>query len=347
MVRGDPVAVGEEQPQNDGSSCKSALCVADELKFLLEDGGLVTISSSHNLELPAWFDWDKFRRGQQYFRKNFFAMLVSKLCGLLVILAIPSILRVLVLTRNSSEPVTAFRRYLLTVTHMLEWYDGDLLEPTSGAHKSLMEVRTRHITAARKARKAGFRPISHLDMVLTQFGFMGFAVLFPEKLGLSGSPEEQEGFIHFWRTVGHLVGIEDRFNICKGNLPETKQLCQAILEEIFVPALKKPADGFEKMSRSLLEGMWVMVPSIEYDAYMAFTMRLAGVEVTEGNSKTLSFTSKVNLAFQIFVHEVVLMNRFLALLVRPFLNFLMWFSVYATQRLPLLAYVQFGRSHVY
>ena len=90
-----------------------------------------------------------------------------------------------------------------------------------------------------------------------------------------------------------------------------------------------------------------MVPSIEYDAFMAFTMRLARVEVTEDNSKTLSFTSKVILAFQIFVHEVVLMNRFLALLVRPFLNFLLWFSVYVTQRLPVLAYVQFGRSHVY
>ena len=76
-----------------------------------------------------------------------------------------------------------------------------------------MAVRTSHCTAARKASKAGFGPISQLDMVLTQFGFMGFGLLAPEKLGLSGSPEEQEGFIHFWRTVGHLLGIEDRSGI--------------------------------------------------------------------------------------------------------------------------------------
>jgi hypothetical protein len=50
---------------------------------------------------------------------------------LLTILAIPSILRVLMLTRQSSEPMAAFRRYVVTLTHMLEWYDGDLLEPTS------------------------------------------------------------------------------------------------------------------------------------------------------------------------------------------------------------------------
>jgi len=101
------------------------------------------------------------------------------------------------------------------------------------------------------------------------------------------------------------------------------------------------------MSRSLLEGMWAMVPIIDYDAFMGFTMRLAGVVVTEDKTKTLPFTSKVLLAYQIFVHEVVLMNRFLAWLVRPVLNFLMWFSVFMTQRLPILAYVQFGRSHVY
>ena len=70
-------------------------------------------------------------RGQQYFRKNYFALFVSKLCGLISILAIPSIVRVLILTRQSSEPVAAFRRYVVTLKHMMDWYDGDLLEPTS------------------------------------------------------------------------------------------------------------------------------------------------------------------------------------------------------------------------
>jgi hypothetical protein len=101
------------------------------------------------------------------------------------------------------------------------------------------------------------------------------------------------------------------------------------------------------MSRSLLEGLWAMVPYLDYDAFMGFTMRLAGVAVTEDRRKSMPFTSKVLLAYQIFVHEVVLTNRFLAWLVRPFLNFFMWFSVFMTQRLPILAYVQFGRSQVY
>jgi hypothetical protein len=93
--------------------------------------------------------------------------------------------------------------------------------------------------------------------------------------------------------------------------------------------------------------MWAMVPFLDYDAFVGFTMRLAGVEKREDESKAVPFYSKVLLAYQIFVHEVVLMNRFMAWLIRPVLNFLMWFSVFMTQRLPILAYIQFGRSHVY
>ncbi|KDR07972.1 hypothetical protein L798_02399, partial [Zootermopsis nevadensis] len=321
--------------------------VTDELKFLLQDGSVTAADTNNTSELPPWFDLDKFRRGQQYFHTNYFAMFVAKLCGLLTILAIPSILRVLVLTRQSNEPVAAFRRYLVTMIHMLDWYEGDLLEPTSRAHKSLIGVRTRHCSASRKARKAGLGPISQLDMVLTQFGFMGFGLLVPEKLGISGSPEEQEGFVHFWRTVGHLLGIEDRFNICKGDVLETKQLCQTILEQVFVPALRKPPKGFEHMSLCLLKAMWSMVPFLDYDAFMSFTMRLAGVETSHNSKETLTFHSRVILAFQILVHEVVLRNWLLAWMVRPILNFGMWFSVFMTQRLPILAYVQFGKSQVH
>jgi hypothetical protein len=69
-------------------------------------------------------------------------------------------------------------------------------------------------------------------MVLTQFGFMGFGLLLPEKLGLSGSPEEQEGFIHFWRTVGHLLGIEDRCGISvRARNPSTTWVFKLLIAE--------------------------------------------------------------------------------------------------------------------
>jgi hypothetical protein len=72
-----------------------------------------------------------FLRGQRYFQHNFFTMFAAKLCGLLALLAVPSIVRVLSLTKQSGTPSTAFKRYLSTLDHMLSWYEGDLLEPTS------------------------------------------------------------------------------------------------------------------------------------------------------------------------------------------------------------------------
>jgi hypothetical protein len=94
-----------------------------------------------------------------------------------------------------------------------------------------------------------------------------------------------------------------------------------------------------------MEGVWAMVPFLDYDAFMSFAMRLAGAKTP--NKNPLPFYSRVLLAYQIFVHEVALMNWFLAWMLRPILNFGMWFSVFMTQRLPVLAYVQFGRSQVY
>jgi hypothetical protein len=90
-----------------------------------------------------------------------------------------------------------------------------------------------------------------------------------------------------------------------------------------------------------------MVPYLDYDAFLGFTMRLAGVQTPQSNVKSrLSLHSRALLAYQIFVHEVVLRNWFLGSILRPVLNFGMWFSVFMTQRLPILAYVQYGRSHV-
>ncbi|KAG8222139.1 hypothetical protein J437_LFUL002136, partial [Ladona fulva] len=105
-----------------------ANAATERLRILLEEGPKVPATGAGiggcqgtPLELPPWFDWDKFQRGQRYFRHNMFAMFVAKLSGLLVLLAIPSVLRVLVLTKQSSTPGTAFKRYLSTLTHMLSW----------------------------------------------------------------------------------------------------------------------------------------------------------------------------------------------------------------------------------
>lgn len=65
-------------------------------------------------------------RAQRYYHANIFAMFAGMLVGLLAVLAVPTILRVLVFTKGSSTPMTAYRRYLQTIFHTMSWYDEDL-----------------------------------------------------------------------------------------------------------------------------------------------------------------------------------------------------------------------------
>lgn len=70
-------------------------------------------------------------RGAKTFEKNIFLMFTGKMSGLLTLLAIPSIVKVLVLTKQSEEPHKAFRRYVDTIRHMLFWYRSRLQDPKS------------------------------------------------------------------------------------------------------------------------------------------------------------------------------------------------------------------------
>lgn len=53
-------------------------------------------------------------------------MFAGKLSGLIAVLAVPSILKILVCTKASSVPFTAYHRYLQTIFHTMTWYEEEL-----------------------------------------------------------------------------------------------------------------------------------------------------------------------------------------------------------------------------
>lgn len=65
-------------------------------------------------------------RAQEFYRKNLFAIFAGKLCGLIAVLAVPSILKILIHTKASSTPYTAYKRYLQTIFHTITWYEHEL-----------------------------------------------------------------------------------------------------------------------------------------------------------------------------------------------------------------------------
>lgn len=64
-----------------------------------------------------------FHRSIDVMSRHNFSVLLSNLLGLIVVLAIETILNILVCTRQSSTPKTAYRRYLRTVFHTLNFYE--------------------------------------------------------------------------------------------------------------------------------------------------------------------------------------------------------------------------------
>ena len=74
-----------------------------------------------------------------------------------------------------------------------------------------MQVRRIHSASHKSASDAKVLLMtSQYDMILTHWAFVAPPLLFKKELGISCSAKDEEGFIHFWRVAGFLLGIEDR-----------------------------------------------------------------------------------------------------------------------------------------
>ncbi|XP_065223822.1 uncharacterized protein LOC135847988 [Planococcus citri] len=313
--------------------------VSEFLQRLSDEAGHVPVDSEP-LNVPVWFDAEKFKKGQQFFFKNYYAMFVTKLCGLIVVLSVPSVLKVLILTGKSNTPARAFRRYIDTIANVQEWYCSDLTEINSDSRKALITVRGKHCAASKKAISNGIGFISQRDMALTQFGFIGIAIMKCKSLGFVGTDEEFEGFIHFWRTIGYCMGIEDRFNICNGSVNQVVEICIRLTDDVFKPYLEKPCENFNEMCAALLNGLKPVSPSLTVNSFMEVCRRNMNFEPKEVDG----IYSKCMLGLLLYIHNVLLSVWWVAVIFRPFLNWMMRFSVYCNIKFPLVAYLTMGKE---
>ncbi|KAH1015052.1 hypothetical protein HUJ05_012835 [Dendroctonus ponderosae] len=237
-------------------------------------------SFNQNADLPPFYDEELFKRGQAFYHRNIFALFTAKLFGLIAVLSIPSILQILKHTKMSGTNMTAYRRY------------------------SIKEVKNLHNSASNRGCKAGLHRISQKDMVLTQFGFMGFQLTREKMLGVhNATPEEWMAFIHVWRVVGHMLGIEDRFNICNGSVAEVKARCEKLIQQVFIPHIKKNDPEFLQMSRYLVNGLWAINPILNFNAVMCSMQFLLANKINYDSMeyKKLHFWEKLLLVFIAFV----------------------------------------------
>ncbi|XP_046735789.1 uncharacterized protein LOC124405162 isoform X2 [Diprion similis] len=263
----------------------------------------------------------------------------ASLAGLIAVLSIPTILKVLIYTKQSGTPCTAFKRYFETLLHTRAWYMQDTTVKGSDWFRSLNVVRWKHMISSRRSSRDGSGGILQRDMAYTQFGFVGYALIEPEYLGLTNTPKEREGLNHFWRVIGYMLGISDRLNICRKTEAETTQLCRRLQTEVFAKYFKELPPNFMHMSEVMLDGFWVIDMTLKPDVIFAITYRLNGLTY----HKPLSTWSWLNLKYSELIHTL-LGTSIVGPVLRMYFKHLIAFQYWMVRNWPIIAWIRYGRE---
>lgn len=298
--------------------------------------------------------------GQKYFHDNMFSMITGKLVGLVCFLAIPSVLRTLINSNATTSPRKAFRRWISTTLHVLTWYADDL-RPDTAAWKSLETIRRRHVSVQMHSERSQAGIISQRDMALTQFAFCGYVMLRPHMIGLRVSTDDYDGFVHFWRVIGHMQGIREEFNVCAGSWETTRPRMELLVDEVFKPLLENTSADFYHMSVMMLNGIWCLNPLLNYGAFLYFVRMMVGCDGyvywstdsamlrVGGNveaagkrvravRRSIGWVSRVNL----WIHMQLQCNLMTFDVVKAYMNWHLRTAVWLLYNIPLLAIWQFG-----
>lgn len=144
--------------------------------------------------------------------------------------------------------------------------------------KSILDVRQKHERSSKMAHKRSVGIISQRDMAITQFGFMGFILLRHQRLGMKVETEDLDAIVHMWRVLGHLLGIEDQYNLCTDSYDGTMQRLKEMFHHVVTPVMYKPPENnFQEMTDAMLSGLWSFVPLITTPSFLFLTKMLSGV----------------------------------------------------------------------
>jgi hypothetical protein len=177
---------------------------------------------------PPWVDWERVERGARAFRRYGVAMF--RFAGAITLegYAENSVAKPLVLTGAYAGSSTR-RRFLETVAFWIAVSEPGGLRPGAPGRASALRVRVMHVFVRRKLLShpawdvdAWGVPISQGDALLTLMGGSYAPGLAMHVLGYLPSREDIEAMMHFWRYVGHLMGVRPRWY--PANLREATQL---------------------------------------------------------------------------------------------------------------------------
>ncbi|GFO42596.1 hypothetical protein PoB_006910100 [Plakobranchus ocellatus] len=236
------------------ASTKQTAAALKHLKDL-EPGKQLDVDGGSYFSLPEGFDMAKFRRGRQFYCDNFFCVLTAHFFALIIGMVFPDFLTPLVFTKQSHTPALAKNRYFSTVKHIASWHFGNVWKPGSDAQKSILTVRRMHHAVQKDLKKEGLKNyLSQFHMGLVQSAFFGFPVMYPSNFGIRCSDSSLDDYVYFWYGIGHLLGIDPKYNICAEGREQAQAFCQQIQNDIYSRCFRNPSVDYYIMTEALLKG---------------------------------------------------------------------------------------------
>ena len=202
---------------------------------------------------PPWVDRALVDRGARVFRR--FGPAVFRFAGAITLQAYSesSVAKPLVLTGAYAGASTR-KRFLETVAFWLAVSDPGGLAPGAPGRIAALRVRVMHVFVRKRLMAhpewdldAWGVPISQADAQLTLMGGSFAPGVALHAMGYRTSRDDIEALMHFWRYVGHLMGVRPRWY--PASLREASQLAFVTT----VKAARRAGDDGRHLCRSYVE----------------------------------------------------------------------------------------------
>ncbi len=234
-------------------------------------------------QAPAWLDLARVEHGARVFRR--YGPEMFRLAGAVTLEAYSesSVAKPLALSGGYQGDSTR-KRFLETVAFWLAVSAPHGLEPGAEGRAAAMRVRMMHVFVRR--RLLGHRewdldawgvPISQADATLTLMGGSFVPGLMMRLLGHRPSRQDVEASMHFWRWVGHLMGVRPRW------YPETMEEAAQLLWVARLKGVRRAGDDGVRLCQSFARAFESAGP-LENKLHLGFTRFFLSKKTYEANA---------------------------------------------------------------
>lgn len=201
---------------------------------------------------PEWLDWAEVEKGAKVFRRWGTDLFTFATTSTLQTYTEASIAKPLALTGGYTGE-RAHQRQLETVRFWIDVSNPGGLESSGRGRATAMRVRVMHVFIRRRLLKheewdlaAWGVPISIGDALMTLMGGSVAPGLGLFSLGHITTPSEIRATMHFWRYVGHLMGVQPPW------YPETVRDGVRLLNVFMLKAARQAGDDGRELVESYL-----------------------------------------------------------------------------------------------